>query len=144
FVRGLLPPGLGGGGTPRGGAGGGMLGGGRGVLLIVLAVLAAWLAWGFYRVQPDEVGVVLRFGRFDRIALPGLNYHLPWPIESFALPAVTRINRVEVGFRSGSSDISPQRGREAAAGEVPQESLMLTGDENIIDINLVVFWRIRD
>ncbi len=63
-----------------------------------MVAVVAWLASGFYRVQPDEQGVVLRFGAFDRTTLPGLNYHVPWPVETALTPAVTRINRVEVGF----------------------------------------------
>ncbi len=142
IVRGFLPPGFGGGG-PRsgGGGGGGMLGGGRGILLVVLLVMAGWLSSGFYRVEPDEMGVVLRFGRFDRTTFPGLNYHLPWPIESVLLPAVTRINRIDIGYRSAGSDV---RQAGETGRELPEESLMLTGDENIVDINFSVFWRIRD
>jgi modulator of FtsH protease HflK len=103
--------------------------------LLGIAVVALWLASGIYRVEPDEQGVVLRFGAFNRTTLPGLNYHLPWPIESALTPAVTRINRIEIGYRSSA----PQN-----ANDVPEESLMLTGDENIIDINFVVFWKISN
>jgi membrane protease subunit HflK len=109
--------------------------GGRGLLLLGLAVVALWLASGIYRVEPDEQGVVLRFGAFNRTTLPGLNYHLPWPVESAQTPAVTRINRIEIGYRSSA----PQN-----ANDVPEESLMLTGDENIIDINFAVFWKISN
>ncbi len=136
---------------------GGRFGGGRGLALLGLVVLVIWLASGFYRVEPDEQGVVLRFGAYERTTLPGLNYHLPWPIESALTPAVTRINRVEVGFRGvsepsqGTSRFQTGRdvlrevpARDASAREVNEESLMLTGDENIIDINFSVFWRIRD
>ena len=117
--------------------------------ILGLVAVAIWLASGFYRVQPDQQGVVLRFGAFQRTTLPGLNYRIPWPVEEALTPAVTRINRVEVGFRGGSRDSSVlQRagGRESLGGarEVPEEALMLTGDENIIDINFSVFWRIRD
>jgi membrane protease subunit HflK len=105
-------------------------------LLVGLLVLL-WLASGFYRVQPDELGVVQRFGAFVRIASPGLNYHLPWPVETVTRPSVTRINRVEIGFRSGMAAENETR-------EVSEESLMLTGDENIIDIDFTVFWRIRN
>ncbi len=122
FVRRLLP------------GGGGGLGGGRGVVLGLVALLALWLVSGFYRVQPDEQGVVLRFGAFVRTALPGLNYHIPWPVESVLRPSVTRINRIEIGYGSGGG----------TAREVPEEGLMLTGDENIIDINFAVFWRVKD
>ena len=142
FVRGLLPPGFGGGGPRPGGGGGGMLSGGRGLLLVVLLLVAGWLASGFYTVRSEEMGVVLRFGRFDRTTLPGLNYHLPWPIESVLRPAVTKINQIDIGYRSPRSE-NRQPG-EVAGRELPEESLMLTGDENIIDINFSVFWRIRD
>ena len=120
--------------------------GGRGILLAAAVVVLVWLASGFYRVEPDEQGVVLRFGAFTRTTLPGLNYHLPYPIESVLTPAVTRVNRVQVGFRA-TNDSGFGRGRNAdtvATREVPGESLMLTGDENIVDINFAVFWRIRD
>jgi membrane protease subunit HflK len=63
--------------------------GGRGFILLAVALVAAWLVSGFYRVQPDEQGLVLRFGAFDRTTLPGLSYHLPWPIERVERPAVT-------------------------------------------------------
>ncbi len=136
----------GGPGGPFGGRRGG--GGGRLWSLLALVALAIWLASGFYRVQPDQQGIVLRFGAFDRTTLPGLNYHAPWPIESAETPAVTRINRVEVGFRAtGDRSVTLRPTRELPGGvarEVPEEALMLTGDENIIDINFSVFWRIRD
>ncbi len=151
-IRGVLPPGFGGGGRPRGPNGSGGGGGGeflaslglRGLGFVVLAVAGVWLASGFYRVQPDEQGVVLRFGAFDRTTLPGLNYHLPWPVESVLRPAVTRINRIDIGYRSGSGDARTVSGRDTPLRDVGEESLMLTGDENIIDINAAVFWRIRD
>jgi modulator of FtsH protease HflK len=141
------PPGGGGTGGGRG-PGGGPGGwswrgrgfrGARGAVLLAAIVVGFWLASGFYRVQPDEQGVVLRFGAFERTAPPGLNYHLPWPIETVLLPAVTRVERVEIGYRS------PPPGSEGvAARDVPAESLMLTGDENIIDLQFAVFWRIRN
>ncbi|MBO0710409.1 MAG: FtsH protease activity modulator HflK [Acetobacteraceae bacterium] len=118
---------------------GGSFGSGRGVALLAIAAAALWLVSGFYRVQPDEQGVVLRFGAYNRTALPGLNFHIPWPVESVLRPPVTRINRLEIGYGSGTGEP-----REAAAREIPEESQMLTGDENIIDINFAVFWRIRD
>ena len=135
--------------VPGGGGFGAGRNNGRLIALIALAVFAIWLASGFYRVQPDQQGVVLRFGAYQRTTLPGLNYHLPWPVEQALTPAVTRINRVEVGFRGGAAD-RPALGRSTrdnlggVAREVPEEALMLTGDENIIDINFSVFWRIRD
>ena len=117
-------------------------GSGKGFALIGLILVAVWAASGFYRVQPDEQGVVLRFGAFDRTTPPGLNYHLPWPVESATTPRVTRINRVDVGFRS-PGEAGPAA-RATSGRDVAEESHMLTGDENIIDIDFAVFWRIRD
>lgn len=153
------PPGGGGGG--RGGPGGGPdldevirqaqdavrrflpKGGGSGRLLGLagLVVVGLWAASGFYRVQPDELGVVMRFGAFDRTTPPGLNYRIPWPVETVSTPRVTRINRVDVGFRAPAD--APPTARPTATRDVLAESLMLTGDENIIDIDFAVFWRIR-
>jgi membrane protease subunit HflK len=103
--------------------------------MVGIAVVALWLAAGIYRVQPDELGVVLRFGAYTERAAPGLNWHWPWPIERVELPSVTRINRTEIGYRSSNGQ---------APTDVSSESLMLTGDENIIDINVSVFWKISD
>ena len=111
----------------------------RGIILAVLAVIVLWLASGFYRVLPDEQGVVLRFGEWKSTTEPGLNYHLPGPIESVLTPRVTRINRVDVGYTSGGD-----LGRSNVVRDVPAESLMLTGDENIIDIDFQVFWIVKD
>jgi membrane protease subunit HflK len=91
-------------------------------------------------VLPDEVGVVLRFGAYNRTTQPGLNYHLPSPIETALTPSVTRVNRTEIGYRSADS----ANGRGVAMRQVPEEALMLTGDENIVDINFAVFWVIKD
>jgi membrane protease subunit HflK len=128
---------------PGGGGSGGLFGGGRGIAFIGIIVVAFWLASGIYRVQPDEQGVVLQFGAVSRTSLPGLNYHLPWPFERVLRPAVTRINRTEIGYRSGIAN-SMETGRDRSGRDVLAESLMLTGDENIIDIDVAVFWRIRD
>jgi membrane protease subunit HflK len=115
------------------------LGSGAGIGFVVLVIIVLWLASGFYRVLPDEVGVVLRFGAYNRTTQPGLNYHLPAPIESVLKPSVTRINRTETGFRSGGETTHAGTSRD-----LPQEALMLTGDENIVDINFTVFWLIKD
>ena len=115
--------------------------GGKGLALAGAVLVALWAASGFYRVDPDEQGVVLRFGAFDRTAPPGLNYHVPWPVESVTTPRVTRINRVDIGFRAAAD--SPTT-RPVPARDALEESMMLTGDENIIDIDFAVFWRIRD
>jgi membrane protease subunit HflK len=119
---------------------GGLGSGNRGLALLGIGAIALWLASGFYRVEPDEQGVVLRFGAFNRTTLPGLNYHLPWPIESAETPAVTRRNRIDIGYRSGAAE--DESAGAPGRREVPAESLMLTGDENIIDIALQLQWRI--
>ena len=120
-------------------------GNGRLIALLGLVAVAIWLATGFYRVQPDERGVVLRFGAFSGYTDPGLRYHIPWPVEEVLTPAVTRVNRIEVGVRNPSDQSLGIRSRDdTGAQEVPAEALMLTGDENIIDINFSVFWRIKD
>ncbi|MFZ5836431.1 MAG: FtsH protease activity modulator HflK [Pseudomonadota bacterium] len=112
---------------------------GRGLGLVAILLGGFWLATGFYTVKTDQQGVVLRFGKFSEITQPGLNYHLPYPIESVVKPPVTNVNRVDVGFRPFTDTRNPDRTQD-----VPQESLMLTGDENIVDVDFSVFWRIRD
>ncbi len=136
---------IGGPGGVGGGRGHGF--GGRGLALLGIAVAALWLASGLYRVQPDQEGVVLRFGAFTRLTPPGLNYHLPWPVERVETPAVTRVNRIEIGYRSGET--GSEEPAEAPSGaesghDITQESLMLTGDENIVDVKIAVLWRIDD
>jgi membrane protease subunit HflK len=123
-----------------GGPGGGFGGNRKALIAIPLILIAVWLASGFYRVQPDEQGVVLRFGKWIKTTQPGLNWHIPAPIETVFTPKVTRSNRVEVGFRS-AAEIG---GGGGPSREVPNESLMLTGDENIVDINFVLLWMIKD
>jgi membrane protease subunit HflK len=112
--------------------------GGRGVGLIALAAIVIWGFSGFFRVQPDELGVVLRFGAYVRDARPGLNYHLPYPIESVLTPKLTRVNRIDLGMRM-VDDVR----RGTTLRDVPEESLMLTGDENIVDVDFSVFWMIK-
>ena len=117
-------------------------GGGRSSILVVVAVLLTfWGLSGFYRVQADEQGVVLRFGKFLTQTSPGLNYHLPWPIETAITPKVTTVNRVDIGMRGSLED---RRGSNAVTRDVPEESLMLTGDENIVDVDFSVFWVITN
>jgi len=111
--------------------------GGKGMGLIVLAAIAIWGFSGFFRVDPDELGVVLRFGQYVRDAKPGLNYHLPYPVESVLTPKVTRVNRIDIGIRS--DDLR----RGTASRDLLEESLMLTGDENIVDVDFSVFWLVK-
>ena len=110
-------------------------------LLIALIGLAIWGATGIYRVQPDEQGIVLRFGEYIRSTPDGLHYHLPFPIETVLKPKVTRENQVEVGIRTSNQ---ASIGRGTVGRDVPEESLMLTGDENIVDVDFSVQWVISD
>jgi membrane protease subunit HflK len=110
-----------------------------------VVLVALWLATGLFYVQPDEMGVVTFFGAYARTAHTGLNYHLPWPVEAVELPSVTRVNRIEIGYRSGQpGEAAVQTGRDSQGADVLEESLMLTGDENIVDIDFAVLWTVRD
>lgn len=119
----------GGGGSGPGGVGG------KGIVIILAVVIVAWLISGFYTVDSPERGVVKRFGAYVEATQPGLHWHLPWPIESVTMVNVDRIRTAEIGYRSGMSNRS---------GNVPSESLMLTKDENIVDIKLAVQYKISD
>ena len=120
---------------------GGSKSGGKPIGLILIILLLIWLASGLYRVGPDEQGVVLRFGKFIKTTQPGLHYHIPVPVETVQTPKVTKVNRIDIGFRSERDSGFSQGGGVA---DVPQESLMLTGDENIVNIDFSVFWVIKD
>ena len=113
--------------------------GGRGVFLIAILAFMFWVGSGIYFVQPDELGVVLRFGEYVRDAQPGANYHLPYPIETALTPKVTRVNRIDIGMRV----VEDARRGGSSVRDVPEESLMLTGDENIVDVDFSVFWVVK-
>jgi membrane protease subunit HflK len=113
--------------------------GGWGSLLIFLGAIALWMLSGFYRVQTDEEGVVLRFGKFTQLTQAGLNYHLPYPIETVLIPKVTSSRRIDIGMRLIDD---PRRG--VTTRDIPEESLMLTGDENIVDVDFTVLWKVKD
>ncbi len=117
---------------PPGGKGGGL--GPVVPAILALVLIGGYLLSGFYTVEPDEQGVVTRFGKFAGITRPGLNYHLPWPVESVVTPKVLQQRSVDVGFMQLGA------GRR---NDVPSESLMLTGDENIVDVDFTVFWLIN-
>ncbi len=109
--------------------------------LILGIMVLLWLLSGIYIVEPAEVGVVLRFGAYERITEPGPHYHLPYPVETVITPNVSEIRRIEVGFRSlGHGD---QYG-QSQVRLVPEEALMLTGDENIVDVQFIVQYQIND
>src|SRR3954471_6858869 len=108
--------------------------GGKGLAAIVLGALLLWLAAGFYTGRANEGGINLIFGRYVGQSGPGLNYNLPYPIGSVVRPNVTAVNRTEVGYRPG--------GPQGRARDVAEESLMLTVDGNIIDIDFDALWRV--
>ncbi|OIQ95359.1 modulator of FtsH protease HflK [mine drainage metagenome] len=108
--------------------------GGRGVLLLAGLVALGWISSGIYKVQPDEQGVVLRFGRWIDTTEPGLHYHLPAPIDTVLFPKVTQINEMDLG--DTTADGSP-----AASS---REHQMLTGDENIVEADCTVSWQIKN
>jgi len=106
-------------------------------MLGLVLLLAFWILSGFYQVGAEQVGVVMRFGGFDRVDTAGLRYHLPYPIEDVLLPNVTSQNEIPVGFRHVSRNAEEIR-------NIPEESMMLTQDENIINVEFTVFWRVSD
>ena len=109
--------------------------GSRFLILIALIIVVIWLLSGFYSVGTQQQGIVLRFGDYLRTTQPGLHYHLPNPIEQVLLPQVTSVNRIDIGFRSLDGNSNARR-------DVSSESKMITGDENIVDIDFRIMWKI--
>lgn len=131
----------------------GALGGGAGNEKRLLGIMAGvflllWVASGIYRVNSDELGVVLRFGEYHRTTTPGLNYHLPFPVEKVMIPSVTSINKVEVGYRGNAAENPSIREARmvsadmAVSSQQNREGLMLTADRNIVDVDFEVQWKI--
>ncbi|MDR1777562.1 MAG: FtsH protease activity modulator HflK [Desulfovibrio sp.] len=114
---------------------------GRSAFLVIPAILLIWLLSGIYIINPDEQGVVLRFGRYDRTEGPGPHYAWPMPVESVYKPQVTQVLRSEVGFRSVGQSATFQQGQLRT---VPEEASMLTGDENIVNVQFSVQYKISD
>ena len=115
----------------------------------ILILLLIWLASGFYQVQPSEQGVVLRFGAYNRTTDAGLHYHLPYPIETVDKVSITQERSITLGVTEAydAANFSGIRNvRREADSELNSftESHMLTGDENIVDINLTVVWKIKN
>lgn len=102
------------------------------VATILILLFVGWCCSGFYRVESDEKGIVLRLGRWKETTLPGLNYHLPYPFEEVIIQKVTTIYRIDIGNKPSN----PEDGLE--------ESLMLTGDSNLASINFTVLWKIEN
>ncbi|NQY83095.1 MAG: FtsH protease activity modulator HflK [Alphaproteobacteria bacterium] len=109
---------------------------GRGLVLVILAVLGLWLASGTYRVEPGQEGIELVFGKLWERTAPGLHYNYPSPIGDVLKPEVERSRRLNIGYRSF--------GEGTAVRDIAEESLILTGDENIVDMDFTVFYRVMD
>ena len=102
---------------------------------VLIGILVVWLLTGIYIVGPDEVGVIRTFGEYTRVTQSGLNWKFPSPIETANTPKVTEVKRIEFGFRSL---------KNGQYRTVEKESLMLTGDENIVDAEMIVQYKIKD
>ena len=113
----------------------------KGILLIVLAAIVIWLLTGFFRVQPNQQAIQLIFGKpYGGPVAPGLHYNLPGPIGTVVVVNVQDQRRIVIGSRDGQTARALQRGPRATS----TENLMLTGDENIVDIEFAVLWQIKD
>ena len=108
--------------------------GGKGLAVVALMAFALWLMTGFYTVKPNEVGINMIFGRYTGSTGEGLRYNLPYPIGQVAKPDVRNRRTIPIGYRSGG---------QGRARDVLEESLMLTGDENIVDIDFDVQWSVN-
>ena len=113
---------------------------GRLIWVAIGAALILWLASGVYVVQPSEQGVVRTFGKLTGVTSPGINYRLPWPIQRVDVVDVQNIRRTEIGFRSAAPISGAQQGMQ----RVLEEALMLTRDENIVEVGLLVQYRVKD
>ncbi|MCL0041415.1 SPFH domain-containing protein, partial [Dehalococcoidia bacterium] len=109
------------------------------VWIAIGIVVVLWLASGIYTVGPGEVGVVRQFGRFVAQTAPGLNYRLPWPIQRVDVVDVRSVRRAEIGYR-----MEEEPGRPAEPRRIPEESLMLTGDKNIAEVQILVLYQVKD
>ena len=118
-----------------GGPGTGGFGGGRGLLILAGLIVGVWLLTGFYTVKPNEVGINTIFGRYTGLSGEGLRYNFPYPVGGVVKPNVGQVNSIQAGYRTGAG-ATRQR-------DVPEESLMLTGDENIVDLDFEVQWRVN-
>ncbi len=114
-------------------------------MTILLVAVSLWLATGFYKVDSDENALVLYFGKYHTIATPGLNYRIPYPVGRVVKQSVTTVNSEEFGYTSRGPAVRRFNRRSANTNETDHsENLMLTGDENIVDIEFQVQWQIKD
>tara|TARA_B100000749_G_scaffold268295_1_gene245956 strand:- start:127 stop:1170 length:1044 start_codon:yes stop_codon:yes gene_type:complete len=109
-----------------------------GLIFVIVLAVALWFATGVFIIDPEEQGIIKRFGAITDVVGPGPHYHMPFPIETVQIAPVTEVRRLEIGFRT------IQTGPPAKYRRVLKESLMLTGDENIIDVQFIVQYRISD
>jgi len=107
--------------------------------LVLGVIIIIWIASGFYTVGPGEVGVIRQFGRFSSQTGPGLNFRLPWPIQSLNIVNIAAVRRAEVGFRTVEAP-----GRLAEHQRILEESMMLTSDKNIADVQILVLYQVKD
>lgn len=112
--------------------------------ILVLGLASLWLATGFYKVNSDENALVLYFGKFHTIATPGLNYALPAPLGKIVKQSVTTVNSEEFGYTGKAPTSRRFRSRNNQVTDHHNDNLMLTGDENIVDIEFQVQWQIKD
>ena len=131
-----------GGGASGGGKGKGLSLGRTGGSLLAIVVVGLWIASGFYVVDQSEQGVELRFGKFQEVKPAGLRWHMPYPIELVEIVNVQQVRTVEVGYRTREGGTTRDGATQLVL--VPREALMLTADENIIDIQFAVQYNIRD
>ncbi|MCT4634887.1 MAG: FtsH protease activity modulator HflK [Rickettsiales bacterium] len=119
---------------------------GRFLGIIGLLLVFTWILTGFYIVDEGEQALVIRFGKYERTAYTGLNYHLPSPIEHIIKEKVATLRKEEIGFRSAPSYLDRYNGNSSNnnKAQVMQESLMLTGDQNIVEINFIIQWKIAN
>lgn len=114
---------------------------GKTIILALIGLVILWLASGFYKIEEGQQAIVMRFGKYNRVGMPGLNYHLPSPIEVLLIEKIDESRRIEIGYRSTGSSRS---GGAVSTRDVKNESIMLTGDENIIELHVDAMWHIND
>src|SRR5690625_4258847 len=112
----------------------------RVVVPLFAILLLLWLGSGIYIVGPGEVGVILQFGRHVSVSQPGLNFRLPRPIQNHYIVDVRSVRSAEIGYRT----IPSSAARTDTTRRVPEEALMLTGDENIVEVQLFVQYIVQD
>ncbi len=122
----------------------GGFGSGRGLMLAILAALTLWMLSGFYRVDANQQGVVMIFGKYVQSTLPGLHWNYPAPIGKVLTPDVEQVRRVDIGFRSAGDSPSVFGRTQVGARDMLEESLMLTGDQNIADVDFSVQWKVKE